>query len=434
MDGGGPGNTLGDHLHFDSELAAGESFDIAHVFPAEGGLQVVQMGMDVDAAADDHQLVLPARWVFLPVGDRGFGFQRSLVVDLGLEPGFDHGCRMQECRVGITFNLRTLTTQVGQLCVELDRRCGQRCFRIAQRRQGFELNLHLRQGLLRILPGVGRHRQNGVADISHLVPAEHGTICNGSPLQNVIALDVRRRDHTGHPGHFFGHRCVDGDDARMREAAAQNRELERSPDRIVRGEIGGAAGLGHRRRSRMGDPHHALRRCGPDRLGRGLAAQKTPGQLDGLDDLYVTGAPAQVAAKSLFDVIDRGIRVCVQQRLSGHDHPGRAEPALDRTGQNKSFLDEVRVVRRAQPLHRDDIGIFQVGHPRQAGTHGLAVHHHGAGAALALAVAGLLGSGQPQVFPQHVQQNGFRIDDQLAICPVHTQSNLFHPVLAWPFN
>jgi len=157
MDGGRAGNTLGDHFHFDSELAAGESFDVAHVLPAEGGLQVIQMGMDVDAAPDDHQLVLAA-FILLPVGDRGFGFQRSLVVDLGLEPGLDRGGRRQECRLGITFDLRTLTTQVGQLFMELDRRCGQRCFRIAQRRQGFEVNIHLRQGLLRILPGVGRHR------------------------------------------------------------------------------------------------------------------------------------------------------------------------------------------------------------------------------------------------------------------------------------
>jgi hypothetical protein len=146
-----------------------------------------------------------------------------------------------------------------------------------------------------------------------------------------------------------------------------------------------------------------LRRCGPDRLGRGLAAQETPGQLDGFDDLHVTGAPAQVATQGLLDVIDRGIRVCVQQRLGGHDHSGRAEPALDRTGQDERLLNEMRVVRRAEPLHRDDLGTLQVSHPRQAGMHRFAVDHQRAGAALALAVAGLLGSGQPQVLPQQVQ-------------------------------
>ena len=80
--------------------------------------------------------------------------------------------------------------------------------------------------------------------------------------------------------------------------------------------------------------------------------------------------------------------------------PGGAEPALDRAGQNKGLLDEMRIVRRPQALHRDDVGTFQVGHPGQARPHRLAVHYHRAGAALAFPVAGLLGSGQPQILPQ----------------------------------
>jgi hypothetical protein len=69
------------------------------------------------------------------------------------------------------------------------------------------------------------------------------------------------------------------------------------------------------------------------------------------------------------------------------------------------------VIRCAQPLHRDDLGAVQIRHPGQTRPHGFAVHHHRAGAALALAVAGLFGSGQPQLLPQQIQQHGLCIHD-----------------------
>ena len=90
VDGGGTGDALGDHIDLDSELAAGEGLDVTHVLPAQGGLKHAQMEVDIDAAADDHQLVVPARVVLFPVSDRGFGLERGLVIDLGLEAGLDH--------------------------------------------------------------------------------------------------------------------------------------------------------------------------------------------------------------------------------------------------------------------------------------------------------------------------------------------------------
>ena len=121
MDGGRPGDALGDHIDLDAELAAGVGLDVAHVLPAESGLQHAQMEVDVDAAADDHQLVVFARVVLLPVGDRGFGFQRRLVVDLGLELGLDHRCRALQGRFRIALDLRLVETQIGELGVELNR-------------------------------------------------------------------------------------------------------------------------------------------------------------------------------------------------------------------------------------------------------------------------------------------------------------------------
>ncbi len=57
MDGRRSGDTLGDDIDLDAELAAGIGLDILHVLPAESRLEHAQVEVDIDAAADDDQLV-----------------------------------------------------------------------------------------------------------------------------------------------------------------------------------------------------------------------------------------------------------------------------------------------------------------------------------------------------------------------------------------
>ena len=371
------------------------------------------MVVDVDAAPDDHELVVSARIVFLPVGDRGFGLERGLVVDLGLEPRLDHRGRLAQGRFRVALDLRLVETEVRDFGVELNGRGIHGRFRAAQGRQGFQRDLAPSASApLRVLPGVGRHRQDRIPDVADLVLAEQRAV-RYEVLQDVRAADVRRGQHPRYAGHLLCFGGVDRDDARVRKMAAQDRKLQRPGNAVVGREVRGAAGLGHGGWARVGYPHDALGRIRPNRLGRSFAAQETSRQLHRLDDLLVAGAAAQVPPQGVFDLLDRWLRVLVQQRLGRHDHPGRAKPALDGPGQDKRLLDEVRVVGGPESFDRDDVRAFQVAHLGQTRSHGLAVDHHHAGAALALAVAGLLGTGQAQILAQQLQQRRFRIDNHL---------------------
>ena len=147
----------------------------------------------------------------------------------------------------------------------------------------------------------------------------------------------------------------------------------------------------------MGGAQHGGVGRGIEVFGFLLAANKAARQLHRFHDLLVAGAAAQVVTQGLFDLIHAGVLIHIQQGLGRHDHARGAETALHRSGQYKGLLDEMGVVRGAQPLHRDDLGSVQFDGLGQTGAHRLAIHQHHAGAALALAVARLLGPYEIQV-------------------------------------
>ena len=168
-------------------------------------------------------------------------------------------------------------------------------------------------------------------------------------------------------------------------------------------ELGQAAGLEHRRGSGMGNPQHAFLNPCLHRLWCGFSAEETAGKPGGLDDLGITRAAAKIVRQGLLDLLDARIRILVQQRLGRHDHPRRAEAALNGAGQHKGLLNEVGILGRPEPLDADDLGPLQFHHLGEAGTDRLAVHDDRAGAALPLPVAGLLGPGEAKVPAQIVK-------------------------------
>jgi len=70
--------------------------------------------------------------------------------------------------------------------------------------------------------------------------------------------------------------------------------------------------------------------------------------------------------------------VLLQQRISGHQHAGRAEAALQSVLLIKPFLDRIELAVLLQPLHGHDLA--PVGHHGEGGAsiHRLAVKQHGA--------------------------------------------------------
>ena len=180
----------------------------------------------------------------------------------------------------------------------------------------------------------------------------------------------------------------------------------------------------------MGDPERGRVRARHQIGGGDLAAEEPAGQLDGVDDLHVARAAAQVAAQRPLDLGPGRARVRLQQLLGRHDHAGDAEAALDRAGQDERLLDQVRPIRRAQALDRRDLRALERGDPGDAREDGLAVDEDHAGAALALAVARLLGPGQAEVLPDQVEQDGLLlVGHDLDGSTVDGEGDLLHETL-----
>jgi hypothetical protein len=108
----------------------------------------------------------------------------------------------------------------------------------------------------------------------------------------------------------------------------------------------------------------------------------------------------------------------------------RAVTALEAVAIHEGLLHRVRLLRAAEPFDRDDLAAVVHHRQGQAGIDALAVHQHGAGAALA-AVAALLGAGQVQHFAQGVEQGDARFDREFVLGTVDTERERLRRRIAW---
>src|SRR6185369_16084150 len=63
--------------------------------------------------------------------------------------------------------------------------------------------------------------------------------------------------------------------------------------------------------------------------------------LDGIDDLHVAGAPAQISCDRLFDFVARRMRIYIEQRSRSDQHAWRADAALCAATFEKSLLKRI---------------------------------------------------------------------------------------------
>src|SRR5687768_1265812 len=107
--------------------------------------------------------------------------------------------------------------------------------------------------------------------------------------------------------------------------------------------------LGGSRRLYQGDAPAPRAPSGTD--GRASRRHLLGRPLDGLDDVLVAGAAADVPGDGPADVLLAGVRVVLQERRRRQHHARRAEPALQAVLLLEAFLDGVQLARPAQALH-----------------------------------------------------------------------------------
>jgi hypothetical protein len=121
----------------------------------------------------------------------------------------------------------------------------------------------------------------------------------------------------------------------------------------------------------------------------GLAALGTRREPDGVDDLHVARAPAQVPGERPRDLGARRLGVLGQQPLGLHDDPRGAEPALRRAGGDEAVRPQLALGLR-QPLLGHHGAPFRVSRLLGARHDRLALDQHGTGPAGALGRAAIL--------------------------------------------
>lgn len=143
---------------------------------------------------------------------------------------------------------------------------------------------------------------------------------------------------------------------------------------------------------------------------------------DGLLDLRVARAAAEVAGHGGVDLLARGMGIAVKQRLGCHDHSGRAVAALDGAGVDKRLLQRVRLVGGADALDGLDRTAVRLDGEHTARVDRAPVHDDRAGAAFAKVTA-LLRARQVRALAQHVQKRLLRLHRERAALAVERQVN-----------
>src|SRR5437588_2354755 len=106
--------------------------------------------------------------------------------------------------------------------------------------------------------------------------------------------------------------------------------------------------------------------------------------MDGLEDLPVAGAAADVPRQRLADLGIARLGVALKERIRGDDEPRRAEPALHRAGFQERLLQRMERRAAAEPFDGLDAFAGAGAGKDEAAADERAIEHHGARSALAL--------------------------------------------------
>ena len=151
------------------------------------------------------------------------------------------------------------------------------------------------------------------------------------------------------------------------------------------------------------------------------------GVLDGVDDVLVAGAAAEVAGDALADLAARSASGCRCSRLTADMiMPGRAVAALQAVLLPEALLQRMQLaVLGASPSMVVTVGAVGLHGEDRARLRAAAVDEHRARAALAR-VAADVRAGQVELFAQEVHEQRARLDVRLAHLAVDGDRDLRH--------
>ena len=133
-----------------------------------------------------------------------------------------------------------------------------------------------------------------------------------------------------------------------------------------------------------------------------FAAEHRSGQRNALDNLFVAGAAANIAADGVLDLLLGRLGILGDERCTRHDHAGDAKAALHGAHGAKGVHEGLAHVL-GQALDGHDVAAGGKRGGQHAGLDGRTVHVDGAGTACALGAA-VLGGMDMQVVAQVAQQ------------------------------
>lgn len=156
--------------------------------------------------------------------------------------------------------------------------------------------------------------------------------------------------------------------------------------------------------------------------GRGwfsnIAAMNGSGRFDGVDDLLIARAAAEVPLNGASNFLPSGVVVLIEKSLRGYQKPGRAKATLRAAVCRKARLDgcEVSTIRKA--LDRDDVRTLNLTGEGEARQFGNAVDHDGATSAGSEVAASFHAQGSDFV-PKHIEQDSVAGRQNLMRLAVH---------------
>ena len=229
----------------------------------------------------------------------------------------------------------------------------------------------------RLLGLLRRDDRDRLAEVADAIDREHGLVGELEAVR-LRAGNVLVREHRVDAGHRARLGRVDREDARVRVRAAHGV----TPEHPRGVEVARVGELARDLRDGVGAARARRRVPATKRARRG--AHRSAASVNGVEDLLVPGAAAEVSGERLADLVVRRVGTAAQEIGRGDDEARRAEAALHRARVGERLLHRVQGAIAAEALDRDDVVPVGLRGEDEARAHELAVEEDGARAALAL--------------------------------------------------